>query len=203
VSFQSRNFQLLPEQVRVGAQLVDGGSSATFVPRTAYLSVGGNDAYPPQSAVTDTMGWVTFKLSGLHLGAPYVRRFSLWNGTQVRIPIVVDGVNFTIEALGAITPPQAPIQLILTDQPTTGTEPAPYLWLATSTSGVERKRTPDGARRMIPGVVDAGFRWLGFGPVVGELAIVQAQAIGVPVDVGGPIYRPSVDPFTALWQIEV
>lgn len=203
MTFKSRNFQLTPDAVTVGAVVVDGGSSRDFVPRTAYISVGGNDAMPPDSGTTDQQGWVQFAVSGLHLGAPYIRRFALWNGTQVRIPIVVDGVRVVVEALSTIVGVQSPIQLVLSEEPTTGTEPPPYLWLATSVTGVDRKRVPDGARRMLPATVDAGFRWVSFGVGVGELAIVQAQAIGVPVDVAGAIYRPSVSPFSAMWQIEV
>lgn len=210
-------FTLHANKVVPGAVVVDGASQSGrtkhgehWVPRTLYLSVGGNLQMPADWA-TETVQqtlqqWVTFTLTGLHYGAPYRRQFSLWTGAQVRIPLTFDGVRLEVEgisnaAVGNLT--NGEINAVFTDEATTGTATEPWLWLATETTGLGAKRVPPGARRMVPQQTDPGFVWNLAGPQSKLANIPQGQAAGVLVDVVGTTYTPGVTPFFAAWQIEV
>lgn len=158
---------------------------------------GGTDAYNNGSRV---QGYVNLRVRGTQFGATYERQFSVFTGTLYRIPLTFAGVEVTIEGTLAIT--NTPLQIVLTDELTTGTEPAPYLWLATSVPGGSARRVPQGARRMVP-QQNASITWNSFGPFSKVAAIPVAVVAGQVYDVVGQTYTPAPGAdFLAAWQIE-
>lgn len=188
-------------------KLLDGTGALDWKPNTLYVGIGNTAPPPPPISVAAAGPAATFRISGLHRGARYVRDFALSPGDQIEIDVCAFA-NVAVEVLGAnfaLQNGQLPAELlpycIVTDREVAGRE-RPWVILPLQVNAGSY-RVPFGAVQFFPGTVDANFVWTSSDLTGSPVTIAQPVAAGDELEVKGEYFTVSATPFDSVWRIQL
>jgi len=187
--------------------ILEGTGQWDWKPNTLYVGVGSTDPGVPPISVNPAGPAATFRISGLHNGARYVRDFALSPGDQIEIDVCAFA-NVAVDVLGASFTPvagQLPAALlpyaIVTDREVAGRE-RPWVILPLQVDAGDY-RVPFGAVQFFPGTADPNFLWSSTDLAGNLVTIAQPVTPGEEWEVKGEYFTTSVTPFQSVWRIQL